>query len=324
MKNHDRNILAATACIAATLSFSCMARAASSSVASDPSANLSDVTFQEPLLSPASAPISSMDAAATQNSSTADQSSSSEETDADEEADLAKKTLNPVADLISVPFQENVDFGIGPNNATRSLLNIQPVIPFHLNSDWNLISRTILPVVYLGSPAPGIPSTGGLGDTQQSFFFSPVKPTDGWIWGVGPIFFLPTATDPLLGPTKWGAGPTAVVLQQQHGWTYGALANQIWSFAGNNQQRSVNQTYLQPFVSYTFPTYTSLTFNTESTYDWTARQWTIPFNLMVSQILKIGKQPVSIQLGGRYYAAGPFGGPTWGMRLTFTFLFPNH
>jgi hypothetical protein len=317
MKNRQHNILSAAALIVAVNGFSSLARADSNSVSADTYAKLFENNFQDSQPITTSTTIFSMDDAATT------QSSSSGQTDAQEEADLAQKTLNPVADLISVPFQENLNFGIGPKNATQSLLNIQPVIPIHLTPDWNLISRTILPVIYAASPANGISSTGGLGDITQSFFFSPVKPTDGWIWGVGPVLFLPTATDPVLGPTKWGAGPTAVVLQQQHGWTYGMLVNQIWSFAGNNQQRSINATYMQPFVSYTFPTYTSISLNTESTYDWTGRQWTVPLNLTVSQILKIGKQPVSIQLGPRYYAEGPLGGPEWGMRLTFTFLFPN-
>ena len=140
---------------------------------------------------------------------------------ASDEASLAMKTLNPVADLISLPFQYNVDYNIGAKNATRQVLNIQPVIPVSLNEDWNVISRTILPIVDIGSVAAGVDSMSGLGDTTQSFFFSPEKPTDGWTWGAGPAFLLPTGTDGLSG-RKWGAGPTAVALRQEHGWTYGA------------------------------------------------------------------------------------------------------
>jgi hypothetical protein len=240
-----------------------------------------------------------------------------------EEADLAKKTQNPVADLISVPFQYNADLGIGANKASRSTLNIQPVIPISLNQDWNLISRTILPVIYAASPASGVSSNWGLGDTTASLFLSPKQPIGGWIIGAGPVFLIPTATDTALGSGKWGAGPTAVLLRQENGWTYGILANQIWSFAGSDSRSSVNSTFLQPFLAYTFPTYTTLGINTESTYNWTSNQWTVPINLSITQILKIGKLPVSVQLGGRYYAEGPSGGPEWGMRFTFTFLFPK-
>ncbi len=241
----------------------------------------------------------------------------------DSEAELAKKTLNPVANLISVPFQYNADFGIGPHNASRSTLNIQPVIPVTLTPDWNLIIRTIVPVIYAASPADGVSSNWGLGDTTQSFFFSPVQPIGGWILGVGPAFLWPTGTDTSLGTGKWGAGPTAVALRQEKGWTYGILANQIWSYAGDSDRQAVNATFLQPFISYTFPTYTSIGLNTESTYDWTNHQWTVPLNLTVTQILKIAKLPVSVQLGGRYYAEGPSGGPEWGLRFVFTFLFPK-
>jgi hypothetical protein len=241
---------------------------------------------------------------------------------ADSEAELAKKTLNPVADLISVPFQYNADYNIGPKDATRQILNIQPVVPVMLNQDWNLIVRTILPVVDIDSVAPGVDSMSGIGDITQSFFLSPKQPVDGWILGAGPVFLWPSGTDGLSG-RKWGAGPTAVALRQEHGWTYGALVNHIWSYTGDENTADINATFLQPFLSYTFKTYTSITLNTESTYDWVDDQWTVPINLDVSQILKIGKLPVSIQAGPRYYAEGPSGGPDWGWRFNFTFLFPK-
>ncbi len=253
------------------------------------------------------------DAAATENAADA----------ADNSAELAKKLQNPIANLISVPFQYNADFGIGTKNATKSTLNIQPVIPFTLNEDWNLITRTILPVIYRDSTVPGQNYAFGLGDTVQSFFFSPKEPTNGIVWGIGPVFLWPTATDDSLGSGKWGAGPTAVVLKQDSGWTYGMLANQIWSYAGPKSRQPVNATFLQPFISYTFPTYTTLGINTESTYDWTNHQWTVPINLTVTQLVKIDRLPVSFTLGGRYYADGPSGGPEWGLRFVVTFLFPK-
>jgi hypothetical protein len=240
----------------------------------------------------------------------------------DSDAALAKQLQNPVAALISVPFQNNVDFGIGANNVDRYLLNIQPVIPFSLNAQWNLISRTIAPVINLPSIAPGVPSQFGLGDITESLFLSPKAGFHGVILGAGPIFLLPTATEPALGAGKFGIGPTVVALSQQNGFTYGILANQLWSVAGNAGRRSVNATFLQPFLSYTWSTGTSVTVNTESTYDWTARQWTVPVNLLASQVINIGRQPLSLSLGGREYAVRPNGGTDWGIRFVVTFLFP--
>ncbi len=241
----------------------------------------------------------------------------------DKEAELAKMLANPVANLMSFPLQSNWDFGIGVNDATRYTLNFQPVIPVSLNEDTTLIIRTILPVINAESPAPGIPDASGLGDTTQSFFFSPKKPTDsGWIWGAGPVFLWPTATEDLLGTGKWGAGPTVVLLKQSNGWTVGILANHLWSYAGDDNRSSVNATFLQPFLSYTTKTKTTFSLNTESSYDWTNQQWNVPINLSVSQLFKVGKIPFSAQFGGRYYAEGPSGGPEWGLRATLTMLLP--
>jgi hypothetical protein len=242
---------------------------------------------------------------------------------AESDEDLAKKTLNPVADLISVPLQYNQDYGIGTVDATKSYLNIQPVIPVGMNKDWNIIIRTIIPVIDMESAGPGLKDTSGLGDTTQSFFFSPKQPIDEWIVGAGPVFLYPTASQRELGSGKWGIGPTFVVLRQEKGFTYGILANQIWSFAGNSNRQDVNATFLQPFFSYTTKTYTSLTINTESTYDWENTQWTVPLNFMVSQLLKIGGQPLNLQLGYRYYAEAPTNGPDWGIRFNLVFLFPK-
>jgi hypothetical protein len=241
---------------------------------------------------------------------------------ADSDAELAKKTQNPVASLISVPLQNNWDFGIGPADAMKYTLNIQPVIPVSITKDTNLIIRTIVPVIYQEATVAGGDSHSGLGDTTQSFFISPVKPVDGWIVGAGPVFLYPTGAQ-ALGTEKWGAGPTAVVLKQESGWTYGILANHLWSFAGPSGRQDVNATFLQPFAGYTTKTYTTLTLNTESTYDWVNRQWTVPINLMLSQLLKIAGQPISLQAGYRYYADAPDGGPDWGLRFTVSLLFPK-
>ena len=238
--------------------------------------------------------------------------------------ELAKKLSNPIADLISVPFQFNYDEPIGPKDANKYTLNIQPVIPITLNENWNVIVRTIVPVIYQDSIADGIDSRFGLGDTLQSFFFSPKEPTSaGWIWGVGPAFLWPTATDDILGSQKWGAGPTGVLLKQEHGWTYGVLANHIWSYAGDGDRDDVNSTFIQPFLTYTFKTATTIGINTESTYDWTASEATIPINAFVSQIVRFGKLPVQFSAGPRYYAESPPDGPQWGARFVVTFLFPK-
>lgn len=239
----------------------------------------------------------------------------------DQQAKLAMELNNPVAALVSVPLQSNWDFGIGPNDAYQYTLKVQPVIPIKVNEDWNIISRTIVPIIDAESPAPGIKDVSGLGVSTQSFFVSPEKKTrSGLIWGAGPILMIPTATDDLLGSNQWGAGPTALVLKQQDGWTYGMLANQLWSFHSGND--ATNATYLQPFVSYTTHTHTTFALNAESTYDWRGDQWTVPLNLMASQLVKIGKLPVQFQVGGRWYADAPAGGPDWGLRFAVTFLLP--
>jgi hypothetical protein len=242
-----------------------------------------------------------------------------------QDSDLAKKLSNPVASLISVPFQFNYDSGYGPFDGYKSTVNIQPVIPIPINEDWNVISRTIVPVVWQHDIAGRSGNQSGLGDTLQSFFFSPKQPGPGGIvWGAGPVFLLPTATDPLLGGEKWGLGPTAVVLKQTGPWTYGALVNHIWSVAGDSNRPDVSSTFLQPFISYTTHNAWTFALNTESTYDWKNSQWSVPINVSVAKLVKFGKQPVSFQVGARYWAAAPDSGPNgWAIRASITFLFPT-
>ncbi len=258
----------------------------------------------------------------------ADAASSSGDSSSDDEnakaAELAKKLSNPVASLISIPIQNNWDFGIGSANAMRYTANVQPVIPFSISEDWNLITRTIMPIIYAESPVQGGSDKFGLGDITQSFFLSPKAPTSGGlIWGAGPVLLYPTATDDALGSEKFGLGPTAVLLKQEKGWTYGLLANHIWSVAGEGSRANVNATFLQPFLSYTTKTSTTMGVQTEATYDWQNSQWTVPLVAQVSQLFKISKLPVSFGVGAKYYAEGPSGGPDWGVRFTFTFLFPR-
>ena len=244
---------------------------------------------------------------------------------ADSDADLAKKLSNPVAALISVPFQYNYDSNIGPENGHRSQLNFQPVVPVSISEDWNAISRTILPVISQDDIAGKSGHQSGLGDTLQSVFFSPKAPTAaGVIWGVGPALLLPTGTDPLLSSRKWGAGPTAVALVQSKGWTYGLLTNHIWSFAGSENREDISSTFVQPFLSFTTKDAWTYGINTESTYDWEHSQWSVPVNLTVTKLLKIGSMPISIGGGVRYWADSPDSGPEgWGFRTVVTLLFPK-
>jgi hypothetical protein len=239
---------------------------------------------------------------------------------------LAKQLANPVAALISVPFQLNWDTGLAADGlGDKWLLNIQPVIPITLNDHWNLISRTILPVVSQSDVIIGDPHQSGLGDTTQSFFFSPKDPiAGGWIVGAGPAFLLPTATEQALGHGKWGVGPTAVALKQTaDGWTVGILWNHIWSVAGSEDRSSLNSTFLQPFVSKLVAKGVTATVNLEASYDWYGHDWVVPMNVTLTKVTKLGSQLVSFGAGARYYFETPAGGPSWGLRLNITLLYPK-
>jgi hypothetical protein len=238
---------------------------------------------------------------------------------------LAKQLSNPVASLISLPLQSNWDSGMGASgDGERWTLNVQPVIPIGISDDWNMISRTIAPLI-TQSDVIGDDSQSGLGDITQSLFFSPKQPTaNGWIWGVGPALLLPTATDDLLGLEQWAVGPTAVMLKQTPtGWTYGALVNQLWSVAGDDDRADVNATFVQPFVSKSLGQGRTLTLNSESTYDWNAGQWNVPVNLFYSKVTRLGTQLISVGGGARVYLESPDGGADWGFRFVVTLLFPE-
>ena len=240
--------------------------------------------------------------------------------------ELAKKLANPIASLISLPMQLNYDQDIGPTDSgERWQLNVQPVIPFELSKDWNVISRTILPIISQDEVSPGAGSQFGTGDILQSLFFSPKAPTSsGWIWGAGPVLLIPTGSNDRLTADKWGMGPTAVALKQEGPWTYGALANHIWSFDGNDDRSDISSTYVQPFLAYATPTGVTYSVNTESTYNWKNSQWSVPVNVVVTKIVKIGDQMTSIGGGVRYWADGPDAGPDGiGYRFVFTLLFPK-
>lgn len=242
-------------------------------------------------------------------------------------AELAQELTNPVAALISVPFQFNWNGRIGPQDkGQQAYMNFQPVVPIKVNEDWNIIARTVAPILWQTSIFPHSGTQSGLGNIEQSFFLSPVKPVGGWIVGAGPILYLPTATDKLLGTSQTGAGPTAVVLRMEGPWTYGVLANQVWGFAGPVAfgSKPINQVYMQPFISYTTKDAWTFSLNSESQYDWLTQKWTMPFNFTVSKLVTIDKQPISFGVGVRYFAASPHDGPKgFGARASITFLFPE-
>lgn len=242
---------------------------------------------------------------------------------ADEANELAKKLNNPVASLISFPMQSNFDFKMGTGSGWRYTLNVQPVIPIKLNENWNMISRTIIPIIHQGNVTGPNQSQSGLGDTVQSLFFSPNK-TEPFIWAIGPVFLLPTATNASLGSQKWGVGPTALALKQKNGWTYGMLANHIWSVAGKSNRAEVNATFVQPFLSFTNKQAWTYSVNTESTYDWNSHSWSVPINLSISKLVRFGKQPVSFAGGPKCWITTPTGGPEGcGVRIVVTALFPK-
>lgn len=238
------------------------------------------------------------------------------------DAELASELNNPLADLLIIPIQFNYDKDIGADDdGWRLKTNIQPVIPFNLNNDWNLITRTIIPVIYQEDIYSGAGSQFGLGDTFLNLFFSPVKPTAGGIiWGAGPVLLLPTATESLLGTKKWGAGPTSLVLTQLGSWTVGTLASHIWSFAGDSDRNYVNNTFLQPFVSYTWPSAWSVSLNSESAYNWQTEQWAVPVTTTVAKVVRWGKLPVRLQAGIGYWLESPDEGPD-GFRFLFQLNF---
>ncbi len=245
---------------------------------------------------------------------------------ADAEA-LAKQLSNPVADLVSLPLQLNWENGVGPQDELRFVINFQPVVPFALNEKWNLIGRFILPILSQPPLGPGGETHFGTSDIVLSGFFSPANSRRA-IWGIGPVFGLPTTSDPLLGSGTWQIGPTGVILKQAGPWTYGALANHLWSFAdtGDTERPDVSRTFLQPFLSYTTKKGVTVAVNSESTADWEAaegEEWTVPINLLISKITKLGPFPFSMGGGAGVFIEQPIGGPEWKLRAIFTLILPK-
>ena len=237
--------------------------------------------------------------------------------------DLAKKLANPISDLVSVPFQFNWEQNVGPNEATRFILNVQPVMPFAMSKDWNLIARVIVPFVSQPALVEGGNPASGVSDVFASFFFSPSRP--GLTWGVGPAISLPSTSIATLGSEKWSAGPTVVVLKQSGKMTYGALWNQVWSFSGNTQRADVNQMFLQPFFAYQARRTLTVTLQSETTANWEVDEdrWTVPINLIFAKLSSFGVFPASYQLGVGGFAAHPEVGPSWKVRGAIVVLLPR-
>jgi hypothetical protein len=236
--------------------------------------------------------------------------------------ELADKLSNPVANMISVPFQNNTDWGIGPYNGSKNTLNIQPVIPLKLSASLNLITRYILPVVDQRDVTGPDTHQSGLSDFTVSAWVSPSHPKNGLIWGIGPALLIPTATNDFLGTKKFGVGPTALVLKQSHGNTLGFLVNQIWSVAGDKERQDVNQLFLQPFFGHSFASGASLGGNMEMTQNWQASTTLLFLDPTISGIMKIGKQPIQMVIGPRIPLAGPDASrPKFGIRAVLIFVF---
>jgi len=237
---------------------------------------------------------------------------------------LADKLSNPVASLISVPMQNNVDYGIGSYNGSKNTLNIQPVIPFSLSKNLNLVARVILPVIDQRDISGEKTHQTGLSDATVTGFFAPANPKNGLIWGVGPAFLFPTGTNDFLSTKKWGAGPSALVLQQKNGYTFGFLVNQIWSFAGDKNRDNVNQMFFQPFLVKNFKSGAGLVMNAEITADWQHHTTAASLNPLVTGITKLGTQIISMGVGPRIPLAGPSGSrPDFGFRAVLTLVFPK-
>jgi hypothetical protein len=246
-------------------------------------------------------------------------------TRAQEGSDIAKQAQNPIASMISVPLENDFSPHTGVNKEDSYVFELKPVVPFRLSNDWNLITRTIVPVIQVPDLAPGVSGTGGLGDIQESLFLSPTK-AGPVIWGAGPVISFPTATESILGTKKLSLGPTVVVLRSQGHWLFGSLAQNLFSVAGPSARKDVNQMLLQPFVNYNLPHKWYLTSSPIITANWEARsgqRWVVPVGGGVGKIVHLGKQPVNVY--GQIFrnVQRPDGTSSWSARFQMQFLFPK-
>jgi hypothetical protein len=241
----------------------------------------------------------------------------------EEKVDIEKAAQNPIASMYVLPIQNNTQFGVGPDNGTQNVTNVQPVIPVGLGEKVNLIIRTIIPLI--NQPLPDNESKFGLGDIALSLFFTARDPGK-LIWGVGPAIGLPTATDPVLGTEKWSAGPAIILLIQPGGWTLGLVAQNTWSFAGNDDRADVNQFFTNPFIVRQIKKGWYVNSAPIITANWEAesgQQWLVPIGVGLGKIFRIGKLPINAQMGYYNYVVKPDNGPDWQLRAQVNFMWPK-
>ena len=236
----------------------------------------------------------------------------------------AADVQNPIANLVSLPLQNNTYFDVGPSKSTVNALLVEPVVPFKLGANWEVVTRTIVPLIYEPRTSQTNGATFGLGNVQPQAYLTPTHP-GSVIWGIGPQLWLPTATDPKLGNNHLGGGVAAVVLSVKGHWLYGFLANQVWA-AGNSKERT-NQFTFEPFVFYNLPRGWYLTSTPVATAQWDERGhnvWTVPVGGGVGRLFTVGKQPINIRLEAFDNVHRPDGAPSWQTQLQVQFLFPQH
>lgn len=240
--------------------------------------------------------------------------------------ELAKKSQNPVEDMISVPFNNSFNFGYGIHNNTQYILDLKPVIPFHLSHSFNLITRTIIPFNHQPNLIPMRSYINGIGDINPSFFLSPAQPGK-IIWGIGPTIFLPTASNKQIGQGKYSLGPSLVILSMPGSWVIGLLTFNAWSIAGDTNRANVNEFEFQYFINYNFPHGWYITTQPIITADWTAtsnNRWTVPIGIGGGHVFKIGPQPLNVSLQAYNNIKTPKNiGPNWQLQFNVTLLFPT-
>jgi hypothetical protein len=242
----------------------------------------------------------------------------------DEATRLAKATQNPVADLVSLPFQFNFNTGGGFDDATFFNLNFQPVVPVKgVLKKYTVILRTIVP--YLSIPTPVGTRQGGLGDIQAQLFATPAE-SGKIIWGVGPIFSFPTATNDLARTGSWAIGPTAVVLTMTGPWVLGGLLNNLWTFSDDGGSPEVNQLLFQPFVNYNFGKGWAASFSPIITANWDAadgEEWTVPLGAGISKTTVFNRRPMSLSMQYYHNVEHPTASAGDQLRFQISFLYPS-
>ena len=243
-----------------------------------------------------------------------------------DEPDLAQLVQNPIAKVISLPFQNNLMFGVGPVHDPQDVLNIQPVLPIQINDDWNVITRTIIPLDYQPAFSPAGSAVGGVGDISLALYFSPARTSASLIWGIGPAFIFPSAGHQVLGQGKFSTGVSAVALTIQGPWLVGALVTEVASVSGESYRQQVNQMLVQPFINYNFPRGWYLTSSPIITANWKApgsQQWTVPVGAGGGRAFRVGKQALNAQLQAFDDVAHPHDAGNWTLRVQFQLLFPK-